>query len=133
MTVEKEGGPGGSGGMNKKSRGGAAAVSPPPIFKDQDSFQFVHRKKDAFEDLCQEKPAGQYAKSRQYHRKKDVSKVSRADIEMDQETPRPSRSGRSSNKQKENNLSRENSLSRENLPIPPSSEVAPPRNPNNKA
>ena len=75
MTVEKEGGPGGSGGMNKKPRGGAAAVPPPPIFKDQDSFQFVHRKKDAFEDLCQEKPAGQYAKSRQYHREKDVSKV----------------------------------------------------------
>ena len=59
--------------------------------------------------------------------------MSRADREMDQETPRPSRSGRSSNRQKENNHSRENSLSRENSPIPPSSEVAPPKNPSNKA
>ena len=59
--------------------------------------------------------------------------MSRAERENDQETPRPSRRGRSPKKQKENNLSRENSLSRDNSPIPPTTtEVASPKDPPTK-
>merc|ERR1719394_716100 len=102
----------------------------------EESFQFLHRKKDAFEDVCQV-AKGKSGKTETERKQKEAGgkkelnePATRGRRNKDDENPSTSKK-----KQKENNVSRENSPQPVNTnPKPPKSkrkrEPSPPADPN---